>query len=120
MNIMLLAMENDNNRMVGYVDHINAAGKLRALIKCQENLLLLQPTMAIDKKKKLEEATHKFEETDIQESVEDKRPLGAVIETEENKKKHINGPKKSLFWQKLLQLILKQLMPPIYLATNKS
>ena len=33
MNIMLLAMENDNNRMVGYVDHINAAGKLRALIK---------------------------------------------------------------------------------------
>lgn len=54
--------------------------------------------MAIDKKKKLEEATHKFEETDIQKSVEDKRPLGAVIETEENKKKHINGPKKSLFW----------------------
>ena len=75
MNIMLLAMEKDHNRMVEYPNEITAAGELRALRKSWGSLVQIglnygyfpqtAKAWVIVKEEKLEEALHIFEAKDI-------------------------------------------------------
>ena len=97
---MLVAMQNDHNKMVGFADDVTASGNLEALRRWWEALMQIgpnygyypQPTKSwlIVKENKLEEAVWVFGGTNIQIYTEGKKHLGAAIGPKENKKKYIN------------------------------
>ena len=113
MNLMLLAMQNDHNKMAGFADDITAAGEILALRRWWTNLMEIgpaygyfpQPTKSwlIVKQEKLEEAKQAFEGTSIQISVQGERHLGAVIGTDENKRRYIEGKIEN--WTKEITLL---------------
>ena len=100
MNIMLMAIGNKHNKMVGFADDITAAGDIASLKLWWDHLLEIgpaygyfpQPTKSwlIVKDTKLAEATDVFADTRIQITIDGERHLGAVIGTEENKRQYIN------------------------------
>ena len=99
MDLLIVAMENDHNKMVGFADDITAAGDLDSLKKWWEKLLQLGPrygyfpqpskSWLIVKEERVEEALNLFSETNIQITCHGERHLGAVIGTAECKKKYV-------------------------------
>ncbi|XP_066921132.1 uncharacterized protein [Clytia hemisphaerica] len=100
MNIMLMAIADKHNKMVGFADDITAAGDIQSLKQWWDLLLEIGPAYGyfpqpskswlIVKETKLTEATEVFAGTQIQISTEGERHLGAVIGTDENKRNYIN------------------------------
>ncbi|XP_066914550.1 uncharacterized protein [Clytia hemisphaerica] len=100
LNILLIGIGNNHNRMVAFADDITAAGSLDALKKWWDHLLEIgpsygyypQPTKSwlIVKPDQLEQAQEKFAGTDIKITSDGERHLGAVIGTDENKSQYIN------------------------------
>ena len=100
LDMMLIAMQNDHNKMVGSADDVTAFGNLEALRRWLDTLMQIgqnygyypQPTKSwlTVKENTLEEAVGTFGGTNIQISTEGKRHLGAVIGTKVNKKNYIN------------------------------
>ena len=100
LNILLIGIGNDHNRMVAFADDITAAGSLDALKKWWDHLLKIgpsygyypQPTKSwlIVKPDQLEQAREKFAGTEINITSDGERHLGAVIGTDENKRQYIN------------------------------
>ena len=92
---MLVAMLNDNNKMVEFAD-ATASGNLEAFRRWWDTLMQIGPnnryypqftkSWLIAKQNKLEEAVRVYGGPDIQISTEGERHLGAVIGTEENNK----------------------------------
>ena len=101
LDMMLVVMQNDHNKIVGFADDVTASGNLEALRRWWDTLMQIapyygyypQPTKSclIAKENKLEEAVQVFGGTNIQVSTEGKQHLGAVTGTEENKKNYINN-----------------------------
>ena len=99
MNIMLIAIADQHNKMVGFADDITAAGDIQSLKQWWDHLLEIGPSYGyfpqpskswlIVKETKLAEATEVFGGTMIQISTEGERHLGAVIGTDENKRNFI-------------------------------
>ena len=97
---ILVAMQNDCNKMVGFADDATAFGNLEALRRWWDILMQIgpnygyypQPTKSwlIVKENKLEDVVWVFGGTNIQITTKGKRHLGTVIGTEGNKKKYIN------------------------------
>ena len=99
MNILLMAIGNKHNKMVGFADDITAAGDIAALREWWDHLLEIgpcygyfpQPTKSwlIVKNEKHAEAIDTFEGTEIQISIDGERHLGAVIGSADKKTAYI-------------------------------
>ena len=93
---MLVAMLNDNSKMVGFADDVTASGNLETIRRWWDTLMQIGPnyryypqftkSWLIVKQNKLEEAVRVFGGPDIQISTKGERHLGVVIGTEENNK----------------------------------
>ena len=113
LDMMSAAMQNDHNKMVRFADDVTASGSLEALRRWWDTLMQIgpnydyypQPTKSwlIVKENELEEAARVFGGTNIQITTGGKRHLGAVIGTEENKKKSIND--KISEWKKEINML---------------
>lgn len=113
LNILLLRIGNQHNRMVAFADDITAAGTLEALKQWWDHLLEIgpsygyfpQPTKSwlIVKSDQLDQARQTFAGTQIKITSEGERHLGAVIGTDENKSQYIN--KKIDDWTQEINLL---------------
>ena len=113
LDMMLVAMQNDHNKMVGFADDVTASGNLEALRRWWDTLMQIgpnygyysQPTESwlIVKENKLEKAVRMSGGTNVQISTEDNQHLGALIGTEENNKNHIND--KISEWMKEINML---------------
>ena len=113
LDMMLVAMQNDHNKMVGFADDVTASGNLEALRRWWDTLMQIgpnygyysQPTESwlIVKENKLEKAVRMSGGTNVQISTEDNQHLGALIGTEKNNKNHIND--KISEWMKEINML---------------